>query len=192
MLKVRKDALPLCYRTAKPFKNNAEGQKQRITVSVHCECAVALRMLQELGLLDIAGNINDPIGGHNPSASGDATMPAANPAPPPGPIKVGVSKRTCRLCQRFLLTLRTPDGSEPRILLRSFSGKCPSGWRVPPQAPAFMAADMLSYIREEVEYIITKVANWEGSDSEPSGLGMSDPSDSETGDEGDVVHSMPT
>ncbi len=49
------------------------------------------------------------------------------------PIKIGVSKRICWLCEQYLDFLSESKGA--RILISEYQGKIHSGWRVPGCTP---------------------------------------------------------
>jgi hypothetical protein len=149
-------------------------------------------MLREYGLLNASHDGNDTKPDDSAGIASAAVQQQMSPqsASAMGPIKIGCSKRTCRLCQQYILTLRPPDGGEPRIMLRSFSGKSPSGWRPPPDGPASAEAGMLAFLEDEINAIIRTAADWEGSDSEPSELSVSEAADSEVDDDSEVFTSI--
>ncbi len=92
------------YAKAKLVEDIPDGRKQKVTISVHCECAVAIRMLHEYSLLDASHDGNVPKPNHSVGSAGNTEEQQLSPpaATAKGPIKVGCSKRTCRLCQQYI------------------------------------------------------------------------------------------
>lgn len=60
--------------------------------------------------------------------------------PLPTPVKIGVSKRVCWLCEKYLKKL----SAYYKVLLHisEYQGKCHAGWRLPPGTPSQVEKDM--------------------------------------------------
>ena len=74
-----------------------------VTSSVHCECTISIKMLE--GFQD--QNL------HRRS------------------VKIGVSKQTCWLCQRYLEFLERNLNPEVKFIVSGFQGKIHAGWKPP-------------------------------------------------------------
>ena len=69
----------------------------------------------------------------------------------PTAIKIGVSKRVCWLCQKYLERLSAHYNV--RILISEYQGKCRAGWRLPPGTPGPVEDGMRQLIEGEINEI---------------------------------------
>jgi hypothetical protein len=217
--KVNQKSLEKRFPKAAKIEEDKPDAKKRITVSVHCECAVAVRMLHELKLMPkariTAGDqrateaTSSSSGSNSSSSAGNTTSNQSAQLPPSSPpthsqavdkatprrvlIKVGVSKRTCYICEKYLKTLSdlcdpcpgpvVGNGERlPFILTRTFSGKFSGGWQLPPDGPPAAADEMAAFLHAEVMEIITETENLRTSDSEPTELRLSVSSNEDNND----------
>ena len=83
-----------------------------------------------------------------------------------GLIGLGVSKRVCWLCQKFLE--RFCLHSNNRILVSEYQGKCHAGWRINSNTPDPVEEDMRHLVQQEVDEIREPIYGRKRSDSFPS------------------------
>lgn len=81
------------------------------------------------------------------------------------PIKIGVSKRICWLCEQYLDFLSESKGV--KILTSEYQGKIHSGWRVPRCTPEDVKMKMHTLVHEEIAEIRGRIINRKKSDSFP-------------------------
>jgi hypothetical protein len=90
------EAYPSLENTVEPKDGNTS-----VTMSVHCECTLAIRLLLEY----------------------------ANRRTPPKFAEIGISKYSCWLCQKYLDFLFS--ASEMRFIVTGYQGKMQAGWIPP-------------------------------------------------------------
>jgi OTT_1508-like deaminase len=89
----------------------------------------------------------------------------------PKVCEIGISKRSCWLCQRYLEFLVEPDSdlapTQPsRFIVSGYQGKIHSGWQ-PPVGPEKAARRMVGLITHEMDEILEGMARTNRSDSFP-------------------------
>jgi len=111
----------------------------KVTLSVHCECALLTRIINRFLKSGI-----------------------------PIHVEIGVSKSLCAHCETYLgLVEQRYKGIT--IKTTSRHGKYVAGWRIPPSIPPELVADMESAARTAVNEICGKVNRFRRSYSEPRG-----------------------
>lgn len=83
-----------------------------------------------------------------------------------GLIELGVSKRVCWLCEKFLEKLSSQSGN--RILVSEYQGKCHAGWRLPPNTAGSVETHMRQLVQDEIDEIRESIYRRKRSDSFPS------------------------
>lgn len=68
---------------------------------------------------------------------------ALNSLSKPKTIEIGVSKRFCWLCQKFMENL---SATGIRVLVSEYQGKIHAGWRMPPNTPSGIESNMRKVI----------------------------------------------
>lgn len=113
----------------------------------------------------------------DPETTGNATVTTSNHCEltlalraldlqcPPTPIKIGVSKRVCWLCEQYLDLLS--HSQNVRILVSEYQGKIHTGWRIPECTPEDIKTKMHGLVDEEVTEIRERIINQRKSDSFP-------------------------
>ena len=81
------------------------------------------------------------------------------------PIKIGVSKRICWLCEKYLKFLS--HSQNVRILISEYQGKINAGWQIPEYTPQDVKTKMHILVHEQVKEIRESIINWRKSDSSP-------------------------
>ena len=81
-------------------------------------------------------------------------------------LEIGISKRSCWLCQQFLGSLSKCMAS--RILVSENQGKVHSGWAMPPRTPESVKEEMCGLIDWEIHDIRERVIARRRSDSFPN------------------------
>ena len=81
------------------------------------------------------------------------------------PIKIGVSKRICWLCEKYLKFLS--HSQNVRILVSEYQGKIHAGWRIPEYTPEDVKTKMHILVHEQVTEIRESIINRRKSDSFP-------------------------
>lgn len=82
------------------------------------------------------------------------------------PIKIGVSKSICWLCEQYLEFLS--HNENVRILVSQYQGKIHAGWRIPKNTPEAVKRKLHLLVHEEVPEIRESIINRRRSDSFPS------------------------
>ena len=81
------------------------------------------------------------------------------------PIKIGVSKSICWLCEQYLEFLR--HNQKVQILVSQYQGKIHAGWRIPKNTPEAVKRKVHLLVHEEVTEIRESIINRRKSDSFP-------------------------
>jgi OTT_1508-like deaminase len=83
-------------------------------------------------------------------------------------FEIGISKRSCWLCGRYLGFLAEPDGSTraAKFVVSGFQGKIHAGWR-PPASPVEVVGRMIGLIAHEMDEILGNIQQTNRSDSFP-------------------------
>ena len=68
------------------------------------------------------------------------------------PIKIGVSKRICWLCEKYLKFLS--HSQNVRILVSEYQGKIHAGWRIPEYTPEDVKTKIHILVHEQVTEIL--------------------------------------
>lgn len=82
------------------------------------------------------------------------------------PIKIGVSKCICWLCEQYLEFLS--HNQNVRLLVSQYQGKIHAGWRIPKNTPEAVKREVLLLVHEQVTEIRESIINRRKSDSLPS------------------------
>ncbi len=146
------------YPKATQVSDGSRNKQQTATLSVHCECTLALRLLDEL---------------NQPQSAADVPGKLA------GTIEIGYSKQTCHWCQTFLTQLAALKNVEIRV--RRFHGKATADWRLPNAGPVVPARFMKQLLHEMALEILAAVGNKRRSDSTPTNLLPPDSGSGEVG-----------
>ncbi|RPB28679.1 hypothetical protein L211DRAFT_833665 [Terfezia boudieri ATCC MYA-4762] len=114
------------------------SQKNTITRSVHCECTLIMKIVDDLVQ--------------------QGTSPFVT-------LEVGVSKSLCNLCEVFMGSVkkRYPNIT---IIVSTHHGKNVSGWRLPPLTPLEISREVEDHINSCIEEIRCKATRERRSDSE--------------------------
>ena len=83
------------------------------------------------------------------------------------PIKIGVSKRICWLCEQYLDLLS--HNQNVRVFVSEYQGKIHAGWRIPENTPEDVKKKVHFLVHEEVTEIRENIINRRKSDSFPLG-----------------------
>jgi hypothetical protein len=142
------------YPGAMPIDQIAPGNTHKVTVSVHCECTLAVHLLAQRRQA-------------NGAAAAAGVSAAAAPAVADS-VEIGVSKQTCLWCQEYLAKLAALSGVDVRV--RRFHGKGPAGWQLPDAGPAAAARLMVTRLEDEALEILSSINRKRRSDSTPTNL----------------------
>ena len=82
------------------------------------------------------------------------------------PIKIGVSKDICWLCEQYLEFLS--HNQKVRLLVSQYQGKIHAGWRIPKNTPESVEKKVHLLVHDEVTEIRESIVNRRKSDSLPS------------------------
>ena len=82
------------------------------------------------------------------------------------PIKIGVSKRICWLCEQYLDFLS--HNQRVRLLVSQYQSKIHAGWRIPENTPEAVKKKVHLLVHEEVTEIRESIISRRKSDSFPS------------------------
>ena len=93
---------------------------------------------------------------------------ALNSISKPKTIEIGVSKRLCWLCQKFVELLNTTGLI--KVLVSEYQGKIHAGWRMPPNTPSGTEFVMRNLVELEIEELRASIITCRRSDSFPSEL----------------------
>ncbi|KAF8436194.1 hypothetical protein BGX38DRAFT_1274595 [Terfezia claveryi] len=117
------------------------SQQNTITRSVHCECTLIMKIVDDL------------------VQQGTSSLVT---------LEVGVSKSLCNLCEVFMGSVkkRYPNIT---IMVSTHHGKNVSGWRLPPLTPLEIRREVEDHINSCIEEIRCKATQERRSDSEPRG-----------------------
>ncbi len=145
------------YSDAIPIEEIATGSAHEVTVSVHCECTLAVHLVAQRCQANTAA-----------AAAASGSVGAAAAPPVADGVEIGVSKQTCLWCQEYLAKLAALSSVDVRV--RRFHGKGPAGWQLPDAGPNAAARFMESRIRDEALEILTSIHRKRRSDSAPTNL----------------------
>ena len=81
------------------------------------------------------------------------------------PIKIGVSKSICWLCEQYLEFLT--NNQNVRFLVSQYQGKIHAGWRIPRNTPEAVKRKLYLLVNEEVREIRESIINRRKSDFFP-------------------------
>jgi OTT_1508-like deaminase len=123
------------------FKDKKEpiAGLKKVTISVHCECTIAIHMCQ--------------------------VFLRTNQRTSPKVFEIGISKHSCWLCQNYLEFLSAAWRS--RFIIAGYQGKIHSGWKPPPGGPPGVLSSMDELLRQETDEILESVKRKRRSDSYP-------------------------
>ena len=82
------------------------------------------------------------------------------------PIKIGVSKSICWLCEQYLEFLS--HNQTVRLLVSQYQSKIHAGWRIPKNTPESVKKKVHLLVHDEVTEIRERIVNRRKSDSFPS------------------------
>lgn len=82
------------------------------------------------------------------------------------PIKIGVSKGICWLCEQYLEFLS--HNQKVRLLVSQYQGKIHAGWRIPKNTPEPVKKKVHLLVHDEVTEIRESIVNRRKSDLFPS------------------------
>ena len=86
----------------------------------------------------------------------------------PRTIEIGVSKRLCWLCQKFVKYLNVAGLIQ--VFMSEYQGKIHAGWRMPPGTPSGIEFQMRKVVELEIEELRTRIVSHRRSDSFPDEL----------------------
>lgn len=75
-------------------------------------------------------------------------LDSLNSASKPKSIEIGVSKRICWLSEQYVRTLNVTG---LRVHVSGYNSKILAGWRMPPNTPSTVEADMRNLVEQEFE-----------------------------------------
>jgi hypothetical protein len=126
-------------RTQFPSLPETLSQRNTVTRSVHCECTLVMKA------------VNDLVGrgtGHSVT------------------VEVGMSKSSCNLCEVFmgLIKKRYPNST---IILSTHHRKNVAAWKIPPLTPKEIGREVKRHVKASLEAIRCRALRERRSDSEP-------------------------
>lgn len=86
----------------------------------------------------------------------------------PKTVEIGVSKRLCWLCQKFVENLKV--AGTIRVFMSENQGKIHAGWRMPPDTPPGIEFHMQQLVELEIEELRASIIARRRSDSFPNEL----------------------
>jgi hypothetical protein len=137
--------------------------KMKVTASVHCECTIALHMVEKF----------------------------RDQRKRPKFMEIGISKYSCWLCEMYLeLLVQSESGfiADMKLAVSGYQGKIQAGWRIPPNGPFNVTCRMGALLGCEMDAILENAEREHSSDSFPrysstgdDDVDIVDSVDSETG-----------
>jgi OTT_1508-like deaminase len=112
--------------------------KAPVTISVHCECTVAVHIIQKSQNQTVCRRF----------------------------VKIGASKHTCWFCQKYLEFLERDLTPKTKFIVSGYQGKIHAGWK-PPAGPSSALGDIVRLLKQEVDEILGTVRRRRRSDSFP-------------------------
>lgn len=83
------------------------------------------------------------------------------------PVKIGLSKHCCWLCEKFIDAFQALYKTEKKFLVSGFQGKIHSGWLLPPGTPPSIRTSMEDLLESELDEIRAEIKAQRRSDSQP-------------------------
>lgn len=84
------------------------------------------------------------------------------------PVKIGLSKHCCWLCEKFIEAFQALYKIEKKFLVSGFQGKIHSGWLLPPGTPPSIRTSMEELLESELDEIRAELKAQRRSDSWPT------------------------